>query len=63
MFLVIITIYTEKTVLWYTVKEKISLNWGNRFIYIKENVFESTKLSSIQRNFFIDHILKKCFFD
>ena len=35
----------------------------NRFVYIKENFFESTKLSSIQRKFFFDRISKKCFFD
>ena len=33
---------------------------GNRFVYIKENLFESTKLSSIQRNFFFHRISKKC---
>ena len=35
----------------------------NRFVYIKENYFESTKLSSIQRNFFFERVLMKCFFD
>ena len=35
----------------------------NIFVYIKENLLESTKLSSIQRNFFFDRISKKCFFN
>ena len=35
----------------------------NRFVYIKEHFFESTKLSWIQRNFYFDRISKKCFFD
>ena len=35
----------------------------NRFAYIEENFFESTKLSSIQRSFFFDCISKNCFFD
>ena len=30
--------------------------------FIEENFFKSTKLSSIQRNFFFDRILKKYFF-
>ena len=43
--------------------KKISLIQRNRFVYIEENFFESTKLSSIQRNFFFDRISEKCFFD
>ena len=35
----------------------------NRFICIKENFFESKKLSSIPRNIFFDRISKKFFFD
>ena len=35
----------------------------NRFVYIKEHFFQSTKLLSIQRNFFFDRISKKCFSD
>ena len=35
----------------------------NRFVYMKENVFESTKLSSFLRNLFFDPISKKCFFE
>ena len=67
---------TRKQFLWYTVKEKISLNWRkfcwfkNIFydpkvgdlITLKKIFFESTKLSSIQRNFFFDCISKKFFF-
>ena len=69
--------FTEKTVTWIygqrknffelkkvlLIQKKISLIQRNRFLYIKENVFESTKLFSIQRNFFFDCISKKCFFD
>ena len=38
-------------------------NVTNIFFWIKENFFESTKLSLIQRNVFFDRISKKCFFD
>ena len=34
----------------------------NRFVCINEHCFESSKLSSIQRNLFFDRISKKCFF-
>ena len=33
----------------------------NRFVYIKEYLFESTKLSLIQRHFFLGRISKKLF--
>ena len=35
--------------------------WKNEYEYIKEMFFESTKLCSIQGNFFFDHISKKLF--
>ena len=33
----------------------------NRFVNIKENFFESTTLSTIQRNLFFDRISEKIF--
>ena len=44
-------------------KRNVSFLQGNKFVYIKENFFESTKISSIQRNLFFGRITKKCFFD
>ena len=41
----------------------LSLIQRNRFVCIKEHFFESTKLYSIQRNFFFDRISKKISFD
>ena len=70
------TFFYPTVIVKYTVKEKISLNWRkffwfktiffnvkNLFLWIKENFFELTKLSSIKKNFFFDRISKKCFFD
>ena len=52
------TFFEIKKVL--SIKKIFFLIQWNRFVYIKENFFESTKLSSIQRNFFFDC---KCFLD
>ena len=40
-----------------------SLMYTNLFLWAKENSFELTKLSLIERDFFFDRISKKCFFD
>ena len=69
-------LWIKETFVWYTVKEKISLNWRkfcwlkkisliytNQFLWIKEIFFELTNLSLIQRIFFFDRISKECFFD
>ena len=56
---------SEKIFLWieesYVNSKKISLIQRNRFVYIKENVFESTKFFSIQRKFCFECISKEKF--
>ena len=69
-------LWIKETFLWYMVKEKISLNWKkfcwfkNIFFNVNKSIsldqrkfFELTELFLIQRNFFFDGVLKKCFFD
>ena len=43
--------------------KKFFFNVNKSNLRIEEHFFESTKLSLIKRNFFLDRILEKCFYD